>query len=174
MIGSSPAARAVETAEIMSGTLRVELMEIYEDLHERNLGALDGQRLDHIDAKQGWAVPYDQETMAGGESLMSVGVRVAGVLEELLDREGDVIVVTHGGVMRALAPLFGLCQPDDAHAMPAPRHCVPLVISAQYQSWKRTLNAMRQHRIVELGIGSRRSVWPGPGYEPLLAFGARR
>jgi broad specificity phosphatase PhoE len=104
---SSPFARARETSEIIAGALAVEI-EILEGIHERNFGCLKG----HPYARMAEMMAGDPAcdfnepwtwSPPGGESLEDVRRRAVGVLEEVRNRQGDVVVVCHGAVMQAIA-----------------------------------------------------------------------
>ena len=105
---SSTFARARQTAEIIAAELGLET-EVVADLHERNFGCLKGQpyaaftelvlRDPSYDAAKDWLWRPD-----GGESQEEVRNRVVGVIEEVRARylEQDIVVVSHGAVMRCV------------------------------------------------------------------------
>jgi probable phosphoglycerate mutase len=105
---SSTFARARETAEIIAAELRLQA-EVIDDLHERNFGCLKGQPYEAFtdlvlsdptyDAAQEWLWRPE-----GGESHEDVRRRVVTVMEAVRVRhlEQDVVVVSHGAVMRCV------------------------------------------------------------------------
>ncbi len=108
IIVSSPFARARQTSEIISEELRLPI-EIVHDLHERDLGCLKGQSYDALrelvrtdpgyDPTNGWAWKPE-----GGESYLDVQRRVVVAIEGLRQRYvgREIVIVSHGGVMRSL------------------------------------------------------------------------
>jgi len=78
---------------------------------ELDFGAWDGRAAAEIDGEdlgRFWADP-DTHAPPGGESWSSLRTRVGRAFDDL--PEGSVLVVTHGGAMRAvLAHLFGFDQ----------------------------------------------------------------
>ena len=96
--------RAHETARVIAEALKLPL-EIEPKLHEREVGVLKGQpyaaayKISDYDPKQRWTWAPE-----GGESFVDVMNRVSPILDRLartyLGR--DVVVVSHGGVMKAL------------------------------------------------------------------------
>ncbi len=105
---ASPLRRAVETAEPVAGACGVPL-QIDDDLRELDFGALEGRRFDEIaaslpDLYQRWMTHPTTVTFPGGESFADLSRRALAATErirtELLG--GTALVVTHGGVCRAL------------------------------------------------------------------------
>lgn len=96
--------RAHETARVIAEALKLPL-EIEPKLHEREVGVLKGQayeaayKMPDYDPKNHWTW-----TPEGGESFVDVMHRVGPILDRLakayLGR--DVVIVSHGGVMKAL------------------------------------------------------------------------
>jgi probable phosphoglycerate mutase len=103
---ASPLVRAKETAEIIAGRLGLEIAGIVPDIREREFG--DGEGLlvsEYIRAYGDW-----HAEVPGAESLHDVGVRAIAALHAIADdarrrsapRAESVLVVTHGGVIRAV------------------------------------------------------------------------
>jgi probable phosphoglycerate mutase len=121
LVVSSPYLRARETARVIAAILRVPL-EIEPNLYEREVGALQGKPYDSILTTPG----YDPRRARvwrpeGGESFEDVEARVGPILDRLAKAHlpRDVVVVSHGGVMKTLwAYITG--KWDDAHV---PRNC---------------------------------------------------
>jgi broad specificity phosphatase PhoE len=111
--------RAQETARVIAEALQLPL-EIEPKLHERDVGELKGQPYESIytqseyDPKRPWAWKPE-----GGESFEDVMRRVGPILDRLAQANvgRDVVVVSHGGVMKALwAHVTG--EWDGAHTPP--------------------------------------------------------
>lgn len=71
---------------------------------EADLGEWTSRRVQDLTAED--AVRYQRwrdgsEAPPGGESMSAFRERIGAALEALRDRSGDVLVVTHGGVIRA-------------------------------------------------------------------------
>lgn len=103
---SSPLVRARETAEIIAERLGLPLADPVGDLREREFGEGEGMLVEEYIAAYGdWHSP-----VPGAESLDAVGLRARDALHRIA-REArrrsapaaeSVIVVAHGGVIRAL------------------------------------------------------------------------
>lgn len=100
----SPARRASQTAELLCG-----LEPVYDArLEEAHLGEWEGLTPDQIGAdylswRAGRALP------PGAEPREDVVARVRAVLEAAVAEPGDILTVTHGGIIRAaLQILVGL------------------------------------------------------------------
>jgi 2,3-bisphosphoglycerate-dependent phosphoglycerate mutase len=126
---ASPYIRARDTAAIIAEKLGLP-MEIREGLHERETGAFAGQPYEAILEAEGYdpARPWTW-IPPGGESYEHVRDRVGPILNELAARfpHGDVVVVSHGGVMVAMwAHMTG--RWDDA---PVPANCGIVLVEHQ-------------------------------------------
>ena len=108
--------RAVETAEILAGTLGVDDVTRECDLCEQHPGECDG--LPWTDVQARWPNPPlwdpDHRRVPGSETFNEMQARVAAVLDRLLERHpGETVVVAcHGGVvLHSLVAWLGL-DPD--------------------------------------------------------------
>lgn len=100
----SPLARARTTARLLS-----DLPPIVDNAWiEHGMGEWEGEKPEAIGPdyarwRAGEVIP------PGGEPLAEIRERVAGAVRRAVDRPGPVLVVTHGGTIRAvLAVLMGL------------------------------------------------------------------
>lgn len=108
----SDLARTSETAGILGYASAVRDKRWREiDVGEWTAASLDDLRRDRPDAFAGWrAGTY---TPPGGESWESFCARIGGALEELAGPPGEtVLVITHGGVIRAACALLVGLQPS--------------------------------------------------------------
>jgi probable phosphoglycerate mutase len=97
MVLSSPLSRARETAELAGLD-----PQLREDLVEFDYGAYEGITTAQIREQQpGWYLWRDG--CPGGETADDVGRRVDRIIDEALTAGGDVALVAHGHVLRALA-----------------------------------------------------------------------
>lgn len=107
-IYSSDLKRAYETAEIIRGE-KEHVIETFSQLRETCYGSLEGKTLAEIEAKFGTHQENNQITLhhkivPDMESGFEVIQRVLPTLELIAQKhqDQDVLVVTHGGVIRAL------------------------------------------------------------------------
>lgn len=98
--------RAFETAHIIGRSVGIEPVPM-AGLREVFLGLWEGLRTDEIaarfpDAWARWVEQPDWDEVPGGESGAAFDARVYEALDEILARNdhGDVLVVTHGGVIQ--------------------------------------------------------------------------
>ena len=102
---SSPLARCRETAAIIAGEGTIDV-EIDERWIELDYGGLEGTPVADVPAET-WRQWRADPTFApaGGESLQSLGARVAVACDELLPDavDRDIVVVTHVSPIKAAA-----------------------------------------------------------------------
>ena len=98
--------RAFETAAILGRAIGVA-PEPVESLREIFLGEWEGLRTDDLAQRfpEAWAAWTDQpdwDLVAGGEGAALFEARISAAIEDILRRHdhGDVLVVTHGGVIQ--------------------------------------------------------------------------
>ncbi len=112
----SPLSRARETAKIaLQVWEKVERATPLESLQEWDFGLWEGLSVRAIEETYGsayarWRENPEGETPQGGESLQELRARVRGALKTIQETGlSPVLVVTHGGVVRAaLMELFNL------------------------------------------------------------------
>jgi probable phosphoglycerate mutase len=116
---SSPMRRTRETAEVVAGTLRCELL-IDEDLRECDFGDWDGHTFAEVqdrwpDELSAW-LASPQQRPPGGESLEDVGSRVVSARDRIVATHADasVLLVSH------VTPIKTLVR----EALDAPAHAV--------------------------------------------------
>jgi broad specificity phosphatase PhoE len=97
LVLSSPLSRARETAELVGLA-----PELRDDLLEFDYGDYEGITTAQIrETRPDWYLWRDGSP--NGETPADVGRRVDRVIEEALRADGDVAIVAHGHVLRALA-----------------------------------------------------------------------
>jgi broad specificity phosphatase PhoE len=113
---SSPLQRTCETAEILSARLNLPI-QYCEDVLELDFGEWTGLTFDAVRADERWKLWSSCRSIAtvpGGESMRQVQQRAVKALFEIREahRDGTVLIVSHGDVIRA-ALLFALGMPLD-------------------------------------------------------------
>jgi broad specificity phosphatase PhoE len=111
---ASDLCRASQTAEPVEQVLEMEAAPTRE-LREIALGDWEGKTREDLIAEfpdlwSAWAREPDWDLVPGGEGAEPFERRVRAILADLFDRHpgGDVVVVTHGGVIQtALAGVVG-------------------------------------------------------------------
>ncbi len=135
---ASPLGRTIETMRILRGALGLAPDEFSTDerLIELNYGHWQGQLLSdlpHLDAAgvaARAADPFNWRPQ-GGENYADLAVRLSGWLATV-DR--DCVVVSHGGVSRALRWLLVGVEKSEIQSLPVPQDRV-LVISGGSADW---------------------------------------
>jgi alpha-ribazole phosphatase len=101
IVYSSPLSRCRKLAEFLhAGTIRMD-----QRLMEMHFGIWEQQRWDDIDDKllKTWMADFVNQQCSDGESYRDVFERVVMFWNELRQQKFDkVLIVTHGGVIRAL------------------------------------------------------------------------
>jgi probable phosphoglycerate mutase len=99
LVLTSPLSRAAETARL-AGFDGVAVVD--PDLREWDYGALEGRRTAEIrEDHPGWSIwtgPWPE-----GETVEEVGARADRVLARVLAADGDVLLFSHGHMLRVLA-----------------------------------------------------------------------
>lgn len=111
-IVTSDLQRARRTAEIVAAALGIGRVEPEAALRERDVGAWTGLTADEIEARWPGAIAAWRggllSSPPGGESDAALVARVRPVLERLCARPAPaIVVVTHGGAIRALERALG-------------------------------------------------------------------
>jgi broad specificity phosphatase PhoE len=137
LIVTSPFLRARETARVIAERLRLAL-GIEPDLYERDVGSLKGQSYDELERAPGYDLdrPWAWKPR-GGESYEDVKARVGPILDRLAQAHptGDVVIVSHGGVMQTLqAHVTG-----DWRNLHSPPNCGMLVIEHDLSGYRHPL-----------------------------------
>jgi broad specificity phosphatase PhoE len=111
---TSPIMRAVQTAEILSGTLGVPY-KITDALREYDCGILEGRSDEaawqlHFAVFDAWVHQKDWERrIEGGESFIEIRDRFVPFIEQLIVEYGEspvnIVLVGHGGLYRCMLPL---------------------------------------------------------------------
>lgn len=109
---SSDLARSVETARIVAGILGLGEVAVEPDLRERDVGDWSGRTTEEIELI--WPGAIDAwragrlDRPPGGEHEPSFRARVVGAVGRLAARpEEALLVITHGGVIRAVERHLG-------------------------------------------------------------------
>jgi broad specificity phosphatase PhoE len=110
-IVSSPQQRALETAAILGGALGIGPVNVVDDLRERSAGPWSGLTRAEIELTHpGWI--HDGRRPEGYELDEPVVRRTLAALHEVVEAfvGAVVLVVCHGGVIRALEAELGIAE----------------------------------------------------------------
>jgi 2,3-bisphosphoglycerate-dependent phosphoglycerate mutase len=132
---SSDLRRAAETAEIVAGRLGLPVATD-PALREIDVGSWEGFTLAELEARSPEAVARWEETgehgWEGGESHEQMAARVREAVRSIAARHDgeEVLVVTHGGPIRALKALAaGLDYPAGRRSVPRTDNCEVVAIA---------------------------------------------
>lgn len=103
---SSPLKRCASLAFFLSNDVVVD-----DRLKELNFGLWEGVSWEDIfstDEGKHWFADYLNYTCPGGESFQDLGRRVHLFMSDLTHVSGNILIVTHDGVMRCLLNEVGL------------------------------------------------------------------
>ncbi|MFT8314332.1 MAG: histidine phosphatase family protein [Clostridium sp.] len=104
---SSPLKRAVQTTKLLAENYKID-----SRLSEMNFGIFEGLNYSQIESKyanesKAWAQDVLNYSIPKGESLAEVFNRTKVFIGEVGSKKGDILVVTHGGVIAcALSLVF--------------------------------------------------------------------
>ncbi len=146
---SSSLKRASETAKIIAKKLGLDYGGSYELFNERDYGALSGVSVEEIMAEhgpkkamKGLSPVWLKITPEGGESFEQFIGRVKRGHDVLLKEFAGkrVLMVTHGGVIRAMNFITGWSYDDVAKSEPKNGHAYPFTLSPQMRRIEEVLD----------------------------------
>lgn len=107
-IVSSPLKRAYQTAEIVRGKKKINILK-HDDLKEINLGGFEGMRWDEIEEQYGEILHRIKEDpinnrYPNGENLAEFYSRVEKAVKETIEkcRNKNFLIVAHGGTIKCI------------------------------------------------------------------------
>ncbi len=130
LIYTSPLKRCIKLAGFLGNTFVHD-----ERLAEMNFGNWEGIAWDSIfSTSEGkdWFANYTRVRCRGGESFQDLIARVSSFLTEISAKQGNILVVTHAGVMRAMLVSLGLAAEENVFGIAIPFGCI-LKIAKQYE-----------------------------------------
>jgi alpha-ribazole phosphatase len=103
---SSPRRRALDTATRIAAVHGL-VPEVDDRLRELDFGTFEGRRYDEIERDEpqlfrAWMETPTEVSFPGGESYEDLRRRAVAACDEIRGRHDDALVVTHGGVVRAV------------------------------------------------------------------------
>jgi probable phosphoglycerate mutase len=129
---SSPLKRARETARAIIGK-KVEI-SVDDDLREINLGKWEGKTLAQIRRQSGekfdrWAVRPDRIPIPGGEDFKAFVRRVKKIMRRIEKKnpDGNVLIVSHGGVISTYVTVVLNIKPVDVWCVTVKNASVTIV-----------------------------------------------
>jgi broad specificity phosphatase PhoE len=141
----SPVLRAVQTAKIVARWFQLT-PEIADGLREYDVGILEGKKYSQEREDLYWQVVLqwmEQDNhdarIEGGESYNDIAARfmpfIATLEERYCDTEANLLLVSHGGTLRAMMPLL-LSNVDKTFAMARPLgYTNPIVAELRDGEW---------------------------------------
>jgi broad specificity phosphatase PhoE len=120
-IYSSPLERAVETAEAIGRSVKLEVQR-NPAFHEINFGEWTGKSFDELSGDEHWRRFNNHRSatkVPGGESFLEVQTRVARELDKLSRHHGkaQVAIVSHADVIKAAVGYFAAVPIDSLHRL---------------------------------------------------------
>lgn len=110
---SSPLSRAQKTAHILGAAMGCEV-ETNSTLIELDLGQFEGRLESELRAEDpagydAWRESCYLLAAPGGETIHDVASRIAGLIADLDDQKGDILIVGHQGVNMAIKARLSDC-----------------------------------------------------------------
>jgi probable phosphoglycerate mutase len=138
---SSPLQRARKTCEIAGYSAGVQYLD---DLREFNYGEYEGRTVAAIrETVPDWSV-WTHE-VPGGETIDGVYARAGSVIEKALAADGDVLLFSHGHLLRLLAAKYLGMVPQAA------RHLALSTASVSVLGWERETRVIRRWNVTAEG-----------------------
>ena len=139
---SSPLLRASQTAQPFSEILNLDI-EIDPRIIEQNMGKFSGMSYPEAEADPDYETDRSARwhwiPAGGGESYEMMAERTRAFLTDLLDVQGDILVVTHAVAMRLL-------RANIEHTLPK----YPEITAANGEIWRVELNTLDRPNPIEL------------------------
>ncbi len=106
IIYSSPLNRTLKTANAISASLKKNI-QIVDSLKEMNFGIFDGKQNKYIEENhpeewEAWLKDYVNYRIPEGENLIDVFDRIKELVDRLIEKDKDCIIVTHGGIIQVM------------------------------------------------------------------------
>lgn len=122
----SPLSRARQTCEIIyNGETPIE---IDDRLIERDFGEFEGLTRTQFDFKGFWSKANFDKKYERAESIRELQKRVFALLDELEKEQGDVLIVSHGGLGCVLMSYFKQMPADGNYLSFELPHGKPLIV----------------------------------------------
>jgi probable phosphomutase (TIGR03848 family) len=137
-IYSSPLERALETAEAIARTARLEI-KTTDAFNEIDFGDWTGKTLDELSTDTRWQRFNNQRSVAnvpGGESFLAVQARIVAELERLSRQHASarIAIVSHADVIKAAVGYVAGTHIDLLHRIEI-SPCSVSVISTELDGW---------------------------------------
>ena len=105
-IYSSPLKRALHIGELLSRELNKEL-QIIDNLKEMNFGIFEDKTYKEVIKEYEnewnmWTNDYKNYEIPGGENLKSVHKRATEFIDQIKNKSGKTLIVTHGGIVHSI------------------------------------------------------------------------
>jgi probable phosphoglycerate mutase len=122
-IVTSPLIRAFDTAEIVRNALDDEIrLEVDDRVAEYDMGTLSGMPYRDVTIE-------DMVSQFGAENPAEFWLRVTSALDELLERNGTGLLVSHTGIARVFVARSQGLSPQEFRRVPVPKNGVPFLMA---------------------------------------------
>lgn len=145
---TGPLLRAVDTAKIIAEILNAKLI-LMDEFRQCRWGSMEGKPLDGGEMIRNWLLGI---TPSGAETVKEFDSRIFRGIREVFKLPGRVLIVSHGGVYRAMQRLMGLPITSIDHCSPI-FHYPP---NEQGDNWKLATVGCSSSDVEESGKGSRK------------------
>lgn len=114
LIIASPLDRTKQTAEIINKNIKVPI-KYHENLMERNFGIYEGKDAKTLDVWKDLLKYHDNVAVENGEKIQEFFGRVFDCIRDIEkeNKDKNVLIVTHGGVARAIDCYFNGIPEDN-------------------------------------------------------------
>ena len=114
LIIASPLDRTKQTAEIINKNMQVPI-KYHENLMERNFGIYEGKDAKTVDVWKDLLKYHDNVAVENGEKIQEFFGRVFDCMSDIEkeNKDKNVLIVTHGGVARAIDCYFNGIPEDN-------------------------------------------------------------
>lgn len=144
-IVTSPLLRTLDTARVLSDKLKVPLI-VMDNFKQCCWGDREGKPFDNGRMIKDWLNGYTPE---GAETSENFHQRIQNGLDEVFQMKGTVLIISHGGVYRAIRRILGIPIRNVNHCAPV-YHTPPTPPSLDWQvsmSWSFWLNVYSNNKL---------------------------
>ncbi len=141
---SSPLKRAKVTAETISKHHSNKII-LDSNLKERSFGDYEGKRHEELDWEEYEKAEILHRKAPNGESISELVYRVNNTLDNLDYDKKNILLVSHGGTMRALLYSLLNISLEETNNMPRPKNTALYILERRDNKWNLVLDNCTIH-----------------------------
>lgn len=148
-IYSSDLPRAVQTAQPVADQLHLPIMQMpgFREVNNGDLAGMNNELANRIYPGLYWNTPGWEEPYPGGESPRAFYERIRAAWDAfqkmILEQNGDIMLVTHGGVIQVILTIVNHQTYSNREAMRKIRNTEMIALEYQENGWSELVKGDR-------------------------------